>query len=219
MEPPPESAARFRKLLATDELTKADRFRFEKDQRHYSVARGVLRELIARYLGVAATDLRFSYTEYGKPELISPNIPQLKFNLAHSGKVALYAFTYVGDVGVDVELIRPEFTGDDIARRYFSATELQALNALPETDRTLAFFNCWARKEAVIKAKGMGLSMGLDQFDVTLTPGKPALLLRTAWDEAEVGRWSLRAIDVGSEYAAAIAIQAHDWQPSFFDYK
>lgn len=218
LEPPPESVGRFRELLATDELTKADRFHFEKDRRHYSVARGVLRELLSRYLAVPATDLRFSYSEYGKPGLIFPEVPQLKFNLAHSGEVALYAFTLLGDVGIDVEFIRPEFTADDIARRYFSTSEVNSLNQLPDDARHQAFFNCWTRKEAVIKAKGMGLSLGLDQFDVTLAPGEPALLLRTRWDEAEVSRWSLRAIDVGEQYAAAIAIEAHDFEASYFEY-
>lgn len=218
LEPPPEAAGRFRTLLAADELTKADRFRFEKDRRHYSVARGILRELLSRYLGVPSTDLRFSYSEYGKPELIFPETPQLKFNLAHSGEVALYAFTLMGDVGIDVEFIRPEFTADDIARRYFSTSEVNSLNRLPDDVRHQAFFNCWTRKEAVIKAKGMGLSLGLDQFDVTLAPGEPALLLRTRWDEAEVTRWSLRAINVGEQYAAAIAIDAHDFHASYFEY-
>lgn len=218
LEPAPESAGRFRRLLATDELTKADRFRFEKHRRHYSVARGTLRELLSRYLGVTSTDFRFSYSEYGKPELAFPEVPQFKFNLAHSGEVALYAFTLMGDVGIDVEFIRPEFTGDDIARRFFSTSEVSSLNQLPDDARHQAFFNCWTRKEAVIKAKGMGLSLGLDQFDVTLAPGEPALLLRTRWDEAEVSRWSLRAIDVGEQYAAAIAVEGHDWDVSYFEY-
>lgn len=218
LEPPPEIAARFRGLLATDELAKADRFRFEKDRRHYSVARGVLRELLSRYLGVPAAGLRFHYSEYGKPELISSDAPRLEFNLAHSGSVALYAFTLIGEVGIDVEFIRPEFTGDDIAQRYFSPSEMSSLTRLSKAARHQAFFNCWSRKEAIIKAKGLGLSLGLDQFDVTLAPGEPASLRGTRWDEAEASRWSLRAIDAGPEYAAAIAIETHDWEASYFEF-
>jgi 4'-phosphopantetheinyl transferase len=217
LEIPTESAERFRRLLATDEATKADRFRFEKDRRHYSVARGTLRELLSRYLGVGSTDLRFTYSQFGKPELAFPEAPQVKFNLAHSGDVALYAFTLIGEVGVDVEFIRPEFTGDDIARRYFSLSELTSLSRLPDDVRHRGFFNCWARKEAIIKAKGVGLSLGLDQFDVTLAPGEPVSLLRTRWNEADAARWSLRAIDVGEQYAAAIAIESHDWEPSYYE--
>jgi 4'-phosphopantetheinyl transferase len=211
-----ETVTRLRGLLASDERSKADRFWFEKDRRHYTVARGVLRELLSRYLAEPPEAFHFTYSGYGKPSLDSTN---LKFNLAHSGQVAVYAFTLIGEVGIDVEFIRPEFTGDEIARRFFSNTEVNSLNEVTQETRHLAFFNCWSRKEAVIKAKGLGLSLGLDQFDVTLAPGEPAALLRTLWDEAEAERWSLRAIDVGEEYAAAIAIESHDWEASYFQYE
>ena len=210
-----ETVGRFRELLASDERSKADRFRFEKDRRHYTVARGVLRELLARYLSESPEAFQFTYSPYGKPSLDST---KLKFNLAHSGEVALYAFTLIGEVGIDVEFVRPEFTGDEIARRYFSDSEVNLLDEVRPGARPLAFFNCWSRKEAVIKAKGLGLSLGLDQFDVTLAPGEPAALLRTRWDEAEAQRWSLRALDVGEEYAAAIAIESHDWDARYFEY-
>jgi len=218
LDQPPEIVERFRQLLSIDELTKADRYHFEKDRRHFTVARGVLREVLSRYLGVSPGELVFSYSEHGKPELASAIGRQFKFNLAHSGGVALYAFTTVGEVGIDVEFIRPEFTGDEIARRYFSATEVDSLSRLPAVARHYAFFNCWTRKEAFIKAKGLGLSLGLDQFDVTLTPGEPAALLRTGWNEAEAARWSLRTIEVGDQFAGAIALEAHDWEAFFWEY-
>ena len=216
LEQPPESVAQFRKLLSDDEISRADRFHFERDRRHFTVARGVLRTLLSRYLLTAPEELRFSYSEYGKPSLESAS---LKFNLAHSGGIALYAFTTVGEVGIDIEFMRPEFTGDDIARRFFSATEVDALNRLPETARQQAFFDCWSRKEAFIKAKGLGLSLGLDQFDVTLTPDEPPAVLRTAWDEVEASRWCLRAIEVGEQHAAAFALSEHDWEASYWQFE
>lgn len=207
----------FRKLLTADELLKADRFRFEKDRRHFTVARGVLRKLLSSYLGCSPATLQFDYSDYGKPSLTADYASALRFNLAHSGGVALYAFTKVGEIGIDLEFIRPEFTGDEIARRYFSAREVASLECLVEQKRHQAFFNCWTRKEAFIKAKGLGLSLGLDQFDVTLAPDEAAAVLHTRWDETEAPRWSLRAIDVGAGFAGAIAIESHDWQGSYFE--
>lgn len=216
LEQSPTTVETLRQLLSPDEQSRADRYHFEKDRRHFTTARGYLRTLLGRYLGLAPHEIRFSYTEYGKPGLAPDLDQQLKFNVAHSGGLALYAFTRIGEIGIDLEHIRPEFTGDDIARRYFSQTEVASLNQLPVTARHQAFFDCWTRKEAFIKAKGLGLSLGLNQFDVTLSPEQPAALLHTRWDEAEASRWSLRAIDAGPEYAAAVALEAHDWQPSYW---
>jgi 4'-phosphopantetheinyl transferase len=204
-----------RKLLSRDEQAKADRYHFERDRQHFTVARGRLRELLSRYLGTDPAELRFAYSEYGKPRL-EPEPSSFNFNLAHSGGFALYAFTAIGEIGVDLEFIRPEFTGDEIARRFFSPSEVACLSKLADEMRARAFFDCWARKEAVIKAKGLGLSLGLDQFDVALTPGQPAALLRTRWDETEASRWSLRAVDVGPDFAAALALEADDWQVSYW---
>jgi 4'-phosphopantetheinyl transferase len=215
LEQPPAIVERLRYTLSSDEQVRANRFHFEVDRQHFIVARGCLRSVLARYLEIVPSEIQFKYESHGKPQLATiTRAEQLKFNLAHSGDLALYAFTLVGEVGVDLEYIRPEFTGDDIARRFFSATEIACLDGLPVNARHEAFFNCWTRKEAFIKAKGVGLSMPLDQFDVTLAPAERAALLRTSWDENEAARWSLQAIEVGDGYAAAVAVEAHDWQLS-----
>jgi 4'-phosphopantetheinyl transferase len=213
----PTTVERFRRLLSDDEHVRANRFHFEIDRQHFIVARGYLRMLISRYQQIPPTEIQFSYSAYGKPQLVdSPaRIQPFHFNLAHSGSVAVYAFTQVGQVGVDVELIRPDFTGDEIAERFFSAAECAGLKRLPEEIRHQAFFNCWTRKEALIKAIGSGLSLPLHEFDVTLSPGEPAELLQTRWDESEAARWSLKAIEVGADYAAAVAVAGHDWELIF----
>jgi 4'-phosphopantetheinyl transferase len=206
-------------LLSVDEQARAARFHFESDRQHFIVARGGLRTMLARYLEIDARKIQFSYAPHGKPELAtsSSQAQSLNFNLAHSGGFALYAFTQVGEIGVDLEHVRPDFTGDDIARRFFSSDEVARLTRLPANARHEAFFNCWTRKEAFIKAKGIGLSLPLDQFDVTLAPGEPAAILRTRWDENEASRWSLKAIDVGPGYVAAVAVAACDWQLTCFE--
>jgi len=201
-------------LLSGDEQARANRFHFEIHRRQFIVARACLRILLARYVRIEPQVIRFTYSKYGKPELatVSERGARLNFNLAHSGELAVYAFTGIGEIGVDLEDIRPEFTGDDIARRFFSATEVACLDQLPVDQRALAFFNCWTRKEAFIKAKGMGLSLALDQFDVTLAPDAEPAVLSTKWDESEATRWSLRALDPGVGYVGAVAVPAHDWQ-------
>jgi len=217
VEVTPEVAARAEKSLSSDERAKADRFFFERDRHRFIVARGFLRGILSLYLNCTPTDLHFSYSEYGKPFLAGRHADSdLNFNLAHSAKLALYGITLRRAIGVDLERIRHEFDTVEIARTFFSAGESSRLLSIPTNARAKAFFDCWTRKEAFIKAKGMGLSLPLDQFDVSLSPGEPALLLQTRWDANERLRWSLRAIDVGPGYAASVAVEGHDWQPSYW---
>ncbi|MEK6278991.1 MAG: 4'-phosphopantetheinyl transferase superfamily protein [Acidobacteriota bacterium] len=213
LEQPAENVERFRELLSRDEQGRADRFRFEIDRTHFVVARGCLRTLLAQYLKTVPQEIKFSYSDYGKPQLADLET-NLRFNLSHSGGLALYAFTRIGEVGVDIERIRPDFADEKIARRFFSVSEVACLARLPAQARVEAFFNCWTRKEAFIKAKGMGLSLPLDQFDVTLEPSKPAALLRTKWGEDEAASWSIEAIEVGQGYVAAVAVKSRSWQLS-----
>jgi len=215
----PAIIARCRELLSIDEQGRADRFHFESDRQHFTVARGCLRAILASYLNIGAQTIQFSYAAHGKPELATSCLQSrpLKFNLAHSGSFALYAFTLVGDIGIDLEHIRPDFTGDDIARRFFSSTEVERLTRLPANVRDEAFFNCWTRKEAFLKAKGIGLSLPLDQFDVTLAPSEPAAVLLNRWDVTEARRWSWQAIDVGPGYVAAVAVSGHHWEFTCID--
>lgn len=193
----------FRRTLAADEIERANRFHFERHRRDFVVGRGLLRDLIGRYVGVKPEALEFSYGTYGKPAL-NPSVP-LRFNMSHSGGVALFAFTEKQDVGIDVEQIRADFASEDIARRFFSAIEVECLSGLPDEEKVAAFFRCWTRKEAYIKATGKGLSQSLDGFDVTLAPQVPAELLRTSDDD--VGRWKLFDIEVGEGYAGALAVE------------
>jgi 4'-phosphopantetheinyl transferase len=215
----PEALRQFHSTLAPDESAKAARYRFQKDRDHYVAARGLLRRLLGRYLARAPHSLRFSYGAYGKPSLDAASGAQdLRFNLSHSHELALYAFTRGRDVGVDIEYMRADFAGDDIAERFFSAREVSMLRTLPDEARTQAFFNCWTRKEAYIKARGEGLSHPLDEFDVSLIPGEPAALLGTRGDPQELTRWSLQALDAGEGYAAAVAVQGTDYTPRLWQW-
>ena len=203
---------RFRRTLEAGELERAGRFHFDKDRRHFIVARGFLRSVVARYLGSQPEALRFEYGAYGKPALGTEHT--LRFNLSHSNEVALLAVSLDADIGVDVEHIRADFASEDIARRYFSRAEVEVFNALPPEERVAAFFRCWTRKEAYIKAIGKGFSQSLSAFDVTLAPGIAPALLRAEDDDAS--RWWMSDIEVGEGYAGALIVERPVAQVRFF---
>jgi 4'-phosphopantetheinyl transferase len=202
----------FRRTLGADELERAGRFHFEKHRRHFIVARGFLRAVVARYLESQPEALRFEYGAFGKPALESGHT--LRFNLSHSNEVALLAVALDADIGVDVEHIRADFASEDIARRYFSRAEVEVFNSLRQEERAAAFFRCWTRKEAYIKAIGKGFSQALDKFDVTLAPGLAPALLRA--EDDDVSRWWMSDIEVGEGYAGALIVERPVAEVRFF---
>jgi 4'-phosphopantetheinyl transferase len=208
----PSQVAFLQNSLDDDERSRADRFYFSRDRERFIVARGVLRALLGRYLGKAPQSLSFSYSTHGKPALASESgADAIRFNLSHSHGTALYAVTRGREIGVDLEFIRSDLEAEQIAERFFSHSEIVTLRALPLSLRKYAFFLCWTRKEAYIKARGEGLSMPLDQFDVSLIPGEPTALLSTQRDTDETLRWSLRNLTPAFGYAAALAAEGRDW--------
>ncbi len=199
-------------LLAPDERRRAERFAFARDRRRFMVARARLRQLLAERLGVEPRSVRLRYSRYGKPGLAHPaGDPPLRFNLSHCADIAVYAFARSHEVGVDVEAVRTLPDADALAAHFFSSREKAAYFALDECERPLGFFNCWTRKEAYIKAHGEGLSLPLDQFDVSLAPGESAALLATRSDPREALRWSLQALTPGPNYVAALAVEGQGW--------
>lgn len=193
------------RLLSADELQRAARFRFPGDRQRFIASRGILRCLLAGYLASDPSSLRLQYSDKGKPYLAASLA--LQFNVAHSGEVILWAFAWQRRVGIDVEEVRTDFSTHDIAERFFSSVERQSLRALPASRRHQAFFQCWTRKEAFVKATGDGLSLPLDQFDVTLAPGQPARLIATRPDAGESRRWSMHNLEVHPNCAAALVLE------------
>jgi 4'-phosphopantetheinyl transferase len=211
---PADRITQFASTLTEDEIERAERFHFERDRNRYVVSRGLLRELLGRYLKRNPAQVRLIYGPNGKPELAGYEADHtLQFNLAHSGEIALYAFTQGRPIGIDVEKVRTLSDADGLAKRFFSAKEYLAWRSLARGDRLAAFFRCWTSKEAFIKAIGAGLSYPLDQFDVTLSPDEPAGLLAIAGDVKEAKRWSVRALYPAQDYAAAV-VALDDWRLS-----
>ena len=213
LDVPAPHLRRFLAMLSVDERTRHERFHFQNDRDHFAVARGFMRTLLGRYLRREPASLVFEYGPQGKPSLKTDAVGEreagemLRFNLSHSGGIALLALATRRDVGVDVEFMRDQISTDDLANRFFSHRESATLRALAPELRRTAFFKCWTRKEAFIKAKGGGLSIPLDQFDVAFAPTEQPALLRTAWDTNEASLWSMHDLAAGEEYAAALVVQ------------
>jgi 4'-phosphopantetheinyl transferase len=207
------SADSFLPLLAADERDRAERYVFRKHRLRFILTRGILRTLLGRYLQQPPERLSFDYSYYGKPSLAGEQkLSPLRFNVSHAHHLALYAFTFKRELGLDLEHVRADFAGEEIAERFFSAREVAGLRGLAPEERAAAFFNCWTRKEAYIKARGEGLSFPLDQFVVSLAPGEPAALLEVRGSPSECERWTLRELSPGAEYAAAVAVEGRDWR-------
>jgi 4'-phosphopantetheinyl transferase len=163
--------------------------------------------------------VEFRYGAHGKPELVQPPGPgAVHFNLSDSGEVVVYAFLRGQEVGVDVEQLRPLADGDRISERFFSAEENAVMQMVPAENKVRAFFNCWTRKEAFLKAGGEGLSRPLDSFAVSLAPGEPAALLRVQGDAQEAARWAIHHLEPWPGYVAAVAVLGHGWQLDCFSY-
>ncbi|HTK07741.1 MAG TPA: 4'-phosphopantetheinyl transferase superfamily protein [Ktedonobacteraceae bacterium] len=212
LETSPASLEGFLLLLDAAEKEKARRFRFERDRRRYIVAHGVLRMLLGAYLQMEASALRFVTNAYGKPALApAQHAPHLSFNLSHSHELALLAVTWQRELGVDVEYKRNDIEYDELARHSFSPYEQEQLRTLPAALKEDGFFSCWTRKEAYIKARGMGLSLALNLFDVSLHPAEQAQFLASREDPREVERWSLLNLEPGSGYAGALMVEGNGW--------
>ena len=187
---------------------RARRFRFSKNRNEFILCRGTLRTLVAAYLGKKPAELSFSYSPEGKPSLALAGAPtSLSFNVSHTDGMALFAFTLGRRIGVDVERVREDFASASIAERFFSRTEQRALQELPGELQQVAFFRCWTRKEAFVKAKGGGLFHALDQFDVSIVPDEQRALRATRPDPEEVKTWEIRSLKMRPPYVAALAIE------------
>jgi 4'-phosphopantetheinyl transferase len=195
-------------LLSIDERQRADRFRFERDRLHFIASRGTLRCILSEYTDLPSEGLRFRYGASGKPALTEDCNPgDLRFNLSHSHELALYALVLHHEIGVDIEHTRLVRDVETLARRFFSRQEYETLRSLPEQQKLGAFYNCWIRKEAYIKACGDGLSQPLDRFEVSLAPDKPAQLLSIDDNQAEASRWYLHGFEPAPGYIAALAVE------------
>jgi 4'-phosphopantetheinyl transferase len=199
--------------LSIDERARARRFRFEKDRKRFIARHGILRVILGCYLSVEPYRLRFWHGKNGKPALAHIfGKEAILFNTSDSYELALYAFTPGHEVGVDIERIRDFPEMDQIAERFFSEREKGVFRAIPENRRKEAFFRCWTRKEAFLKAIGDGLSRPLDAFDVSMAGCGRAGFLRMKGDSNGVPQWSIQELSPAPGFVAALATEGQGWQ-------
>lgn len=204
-------------LLCADEQARAKKFRFLKDKIHFIAARGILRKLLGQYLGKPPEEIIFEYGKNGKPSI--QHFSTLQFNVSHSKGIGLFGFVEEFPLGIDVEWVQPGIEFDVLIPRFFSKAEAQCFLHLDQTQIPIAFFNCWTRKEAFIKAKGDGLSFPLQEFEVSLLPGERPELKSTHWDPLEKDLWSLFGFEVSENYVGALAIEGKLDEIDFYEWK
>ncbi|MBS0264056.1 MAG: 4'-phosphopantetheinyl transferase superfamily protein [Planctomycetes bacterium] len=210
----PDRIAELSSHLDPEELVRAGRYHFEKHRRRFIACRCQTREILARYLQSDPRQLTFDYGPQGKPALSAPwNSTQLEFNVSNSEELALIAVTWKRPLGVDLEYIKPPHDYDAIARQFFAPEEIAVLDTLTGDARLAGFFDCWTRKEAVLKAVGVGLSVPLNQVVVSVTPGAPAAVLKFQNQAGHQSAWWMQSLDPHSAYAAAIAAVGSPLQP------
>ncbi|MBS1808490.1 MAG: 4'-phosphopantetheinyl transferase superfamily protein [Acidobacteria bacterium] len=204
-------------LLSEDELSRARKFHFLKDQTQFTVARGLLRRLLGRYLQADPASLRFGYGAQGKPWVMNEHgsAHSLRFNLAHSAELILYAVSWEQELGIDVEQICTETSDEAIAEHFFSPAEVAALRSLPLAQQPQAFFNCWTRKEAYLKARSEGLSFPLNGFEVSLDSQLP-VRLKVYQSPHESDRWRLYPLNPKPQYVGAVVVEGQSHVFQFF---
>ena len=201
------------KLLSNDERSRANAFVNARDRERFIISHGILRLLIGCYLEVAPDKVQFSQGSHKKPCLGGHYASSgLQFNLSHSQSYALFAFSRHRQVGVDIEYIRPLPDMEQIAANTFSPQENLELDKLPPEQRLSAFYDYWTRKEAFVKALGKGLYYPLNRFSVSISPEKQNCYLMLDDNPADASRWAIMGLKVSGNYAAALAVEGHDWQ-------
>lgn len=211
----PDDLTSYFQILSKEEQLRSQRFKFEKDQRLNILARSGLRVLAAQYLNCTPVSIQMGYEEYDKPYFL--DYPEFKFNVSHSGEIVVLAFVQKLELGVDVEYIKTDFEVMEIADNFFATDEIENLKEIEKELQFEAFYRCWTRKEAFIKAKGSGLSFPLADFSVSI--GEKAELLATRWDENEKNEWILSSFMPKNGYVGALAVHGlvktikyHEWK-------
>lgn len=179
-----------RAALSRDDLERADRFHFDRDRDRFIASRGIQRQVLSQYVGIAPHKLKFEAGPFGKPAL--PGDTTLRFNLSHSGNLMLLALTHAREIGVDVEEMKQNVPFETLADHYFDPEDAWDLRLLPASERAWKFYDVWTCTEAQLKASGIGLAQG-----PTVT---------------DADRWSLLKFKPAEGYAAAVAVEGGDFQ-------
>jgi 4'-phosphopantetheinyl transferase len=216
---PSAAIAHFAECLSSDEHRRAERFVRDTDRQRFIVSHAALRMILGQYLGVPPGHVEMVIAASGKPSLApAPNLLPLHFNLSHSEDLALVGVAFDRRIGVDVEHWRSQVDAESIIKRYFAPGEKACWQALPEQERLPAFFRGWTRKEAYLKAQGVGLSAGLDQFEISLAAGESTRLVEAGDTAKSATCWQVYDISPGSGYSAACAVEGEIEKASLYEW-
>ena len=209
--------SQLRASLSSEECARAERFAFEDARVRFIAAHGLLRTIVSRYVNERPGTLTFTSGRHGKPALaeLPGTVEKVRFNLAHSHDSALIAVARGREVGIDLERIRDNVESLKLAERFFSPGELEHLRHLPTDQANRLFFTLWTSKEAYLKARGTGLSLGLDRFEVRLVPEEPMARVRLLGESREHENYLVRILSLGPDYAGAVAAEGEDWRVSY----
>lgn len=205
----PVEFARLGRLLSDSERERAARYLHAPAREQFTITRARLRLLLGRTLGIDPACVSFGTSNTGKPTLPGTG---LSFNVSHTQGLALIALAGGREVGVDVERVRTQPTHLDMATRYFTPGESQRLNALPPAESERAFFHVWTRKEAFLKAIGLGLAHGLERFEVSVPPDEPCRLLHIDGDAGTAAGWTLMNLEPAAGYVGALAVEGRGYR-------
>ncbi len=211
LQQPVEVVQKLQAVLSEEERQRAERFRFQEHRNTFIVSRGILRDLLSRYTGIEPGRILFKYNLAGKPFLANEEaVPEIYFNLSHAGQLVLYAFSWGRQVGIDVEMHSANGGDGSGSRSIFSPGEYDRFRKISEKDKLRAFYNCWTRKEAFIKAIGEGVSFPLQDFEVSFEPDMPAQLLTVHGSYEQANLWTMHDLKAQDGYAAALVVEGKD---------
>ena len=201
--------------LSDDEINKINRFIFEKDRITHTISKGTLRYIMSGYLNLKPEEIIFNQNEYGKPFISEDQNPEkIQFDLSHSGDMIIYAISKGRNIGIDIQEIKDSDSVIDIVEHYFSETEKSAFRSLPDEQKLKGFHSCWARKEAYIKALGLGLSYPLNSFSMPVTPEYSSAVI---YDDKGTA-YSVTDIITSPGYAATVAVEGSDAELQHFEW-
>jgi 4'-phosphopantetheinyl transferase len=209
----PLKLAELSTILAPDERLRAEKFKLEIHRNRFISARGILRQILSLYLDLASDKIKFSYSDRGKPSLVN-NLLNIQFNLSHSENIAVYAVTKNKKIGIDIEYLEEKPDCLNIARRFFSSREFEAIEGLTRKDRSRLFFQLWTAKEAYLKATGEGLSGSLDKVEISSDNGRSTYSINGKINP----NWHLEQLDLAEDYLATVAVEIKEEKPLIFSY-
>ena len=204
------SYEKYIQYLSDDENFRLNKFKITAKRYEFSRVRSILRYLLKRYLNADPRSIKFGMSSHGKPFVIGHDI---SFNVTHSHGCALIGFTRNTPIGLDVEKLRNKVDCQGLSRRYFSPNESDELLAIAEEDQQQAFFTCWTRKEAFVKALGRGIGFGLDNFDVAFQNHDQPRIKDIRFKEENAKHWGVASLNTSPGYVASICYKSEKPNP------